>query len=242
MKPYYEHAGITIYHGDCRDVLPTLPRVDLILTDPPYELTATGGGIGARRKYLADIAGHIDNGFDMDLLRSYPNWMCFCSKDQMPRLIFAAMEWKRRWALITWNKPNPTPLVNANYLPDTEYIVHGFESAAHLYGGYNQRSRWILHPVEQNRIAHPTVKPIPVIARLMRTGSDVGQCILDPFMGSGTTLVAAKQLGRRAIGIEIEERYCEIAAKRLEQEVLQFTEPAPEPVQNGLFESTEAAS
>jgi site-specific DNA-methyltransferase (adenine-specific) len=243
MRPYYEQDGITIYLGDCREILPTLPKVDLVLTDPPYELTATGGGIGARRKYLADISGHIDAGFDIELLRSFPNWMCFCSKEQLPKLILAAMEWRLRWALITWNKPNPTPLVNANYLPDTEYIIHGFQSSKNLYGGYGQRSRFIVHPVEQNKFAHPTVKPLPVICRLVRTGSDEGQTILDPFMGSGTTLVAAKQLGRRAIGIEIEEKYCEIAANRLRQVVfsLDFQFVEPKPTQAPLFaEDTDA--
>lgn len=235
-KPYYEESGIVIYNADAREILPHLPPVDLVLTDPPYELTASGGGIGAKRKYLADIDGHIDEGFDDSILSQFRNWYCFCSKEQMPKLIWRAMEDGRRWMLITWNKPNPTPLVNANYLPDSEYIVHGFAAADCLYGGYETRSRFILHPAEQNHFAHPTVKPIAVVSRLMRTGSAVGHLILDPFMGSGTTLVAAKQLGRRAIGVEIEEKYCAIAAERLRQQVLDFG-PAPEPdgVQESLF-------
>ena len=223
-KPYYDHAGIVIYHGDCRAILPHLPKVDLVLTDPPYELTATGGGIGARRKYLADISGHIDSGFDISILRHHANWMCFSSKEQMPRLIQFAIDRGMRWMLLTWNKPNPTPLVNANYLPDTEYIVHGFKNSTCLHGGYESRSRFILHPAEQTSIQHPTVKPLPVVSRLMRSASDASDLILDPFMGSGTTLVAAKNLGRKAIGIEIEEKYCEIAAKRLSQEVFDFRE------------------
>ena len=225
MKPYYSESGITIYHGDCREILPTLPKVDLVLTDPPYELTATGGGIGAKRKYLADITDHIDKGFDIPMLRQFENWFCFGSKEQLPKLIFEAMESGGRWMLITWNKPNPTPLCNANYLPDTEYIVHRFKSSADLHGGYETRSRFIVHPAEQNGdIGHPTVKPLAVISRLMKVGSAQGGLVLDPFMGSGTTLVAAKNLGRRTIGIEIEERYCEIAAKRLAQGVIQWTE------------------
>lgn len=221
-KPYYEHAGITIYHGDCREVLPTLDPVDLVLTDPPYELTATGGGIGAKRQYLHDITDHIDAGFDMSLLAEFPNWFCFCAKAQLRELL-AAADNGGRWSLITWNKPNPTPLVNGNYLPDTEYIVHRFASSKNLYGRYSDRSRFIVHPAEQNGdLGHPTVKPLGVISRLLKVGSDCGQVILDPFMGSGSTLRACKDLQRIAIGIEIEERYCEIAAKRLSQEVMDF--------------------
>lgn len=235
MTPYYDHAGIVIWHGDCREILPTLPKVDLVLTDPPYELTASGGGMGAQRKYLADIDGHIDSGFELEILKGFPSWVCFCSKEQMPKLIAAAIDWGRRWMLVTWNKPNPTPLVNANYLPDTEYIVHAFASSKDLYGGYEDRSRFIVHPAEQNLFNHPSVKPLRVICRMMRTASAEGQTILDPFMGSGTTLVAAKQLNRRAIGIEIEEKYCEIAARRLEQEVFDFRTPVPQPVQESLL-------
>jgi DNA modification methylase len=218
MKPYYEENGITLYHGDCREILPTLGPVDLVLTDPPYEIVATGGGIGGMRGYLNKIAGHIDGGFDVSILEPYRNWFCFCGKPQLRELLAVADSGSGRWSLITWNKPNPTPLVNGNYLPDTEYIVHKFGSSADLYGGYSERSRFILHPAEQNGdMGHPTVKPLGVILRLLKVGSAEGQTVLDPFMGSGSTICAAKRLGRRAIGIEIEERYCEIAANRLRQ-------------------------
>lgn len=216
-KPYYDSDGITIYHADCRLILPHLPKVDLVLTDPPYLISAAGGGIGGRRQYLTDIRGNIDQGFDISLLTQFPNYFCFCGKEQLPHM-FEFVNGKR-WMLITWNKSNPTPLVNNNYLPDTEYIFHSFEPGR-LFGGYRDRSRYILHPVEQNGFDHPTVKPLPVINKLVELGSQIGDTILDPFMGSGTTLVAAKNLGRKAIGIEIEERYAEIAVRRLAQEVL----------------------
>ena len=218
MQPYYEQDGITIYHADCRDILPLLPKVDLVLTDPPYEIVASGGGIGAQRQYLADIHGFTDGGFDVTLLRSFSNWMCFCGKDQLVDLITLARE-RGRWMLLTWNKPNPTPLSNGNYLPDTEYIVHAFPAGG-LLGEYKDKARFIVHPSEHNDIPHPNVKPLAVIKKLLSTGSQEGQLILDPFMGSGTTLRAAKDLGRKAIGIEIEEKYCKIAVDRLRQAVL----------------------
>ena len=216
FKPYYQHGGITIYNADCRLVLPTLPKCDLLLTDPPYELVAAGGGLGKKRGYEESLAGLTD-GFDIELLASFPNWMCFCAKAQLISLLSLAMKGER-WMLLTWNKPDPTPLMNGNYLPDTEYIVHRFTK---LYGSYPDRSRFTVM-CGGEKFFHPTGKPLPLIGKLMRLGCDSGQLVVDPFMGSGTTLVAAKNLGRKAIGIEIEERYCEIAAKRLQQEVFDF--------------------
>lgn len=221
VSPYFERDGITIYHGDYRNVLPGLPPVDLVLTDPPYELTARGGGIVRSRRYLSDIDGSLDAGFDIAFLSAFPHWMAFCGKAQLRELL-AEADNGGRWMLLTWNKPNPTPLCSGNYLPDTEYIVHRFPDAAALNGGYENRSRFIVHPVEKNNFDHPTVKPIGVMRRLVSVASRRGETILDPFMGSGTTLRAALDLGRRAIGIEIEERYCEIAARRLDQLVLPF--------------------
>ena len=217
MQPYYQDGAATIYHGDCREVLPEMPMCDLVVTDPPYKLTAAGGGIGAQRSYMKSIEGKLDGGFDVGLLDRFPNWFCFCGKDQLPELLRAASS--GRWMLLTWNKPNPTPLTNNNYLPDTEYIVHRFEPGR-LFGDYADKSRFIVYPVEKNPYAHPTVKPLRIIEKCMNLGSQRGQTVLDPFMGTGTTLVAAKLLGRKGVGIEIEERWCETAAKRLRQEVL----------------------
>jgi len=222
MRAYYSHAGITIYHGDCREVLLGLDPVDLVLTDPPYELVAAGGGLGKKRRYEQSLAGLTD-GFDIGLLKPFSNWICFCAKAQLVDLISLASDCGR-WMLLTWNKPDPTPLMNGNYLPDTEYIVHRFEK---LYGGYKDRSRFTVM-VGGEKVFHPTGKPLLLITKLMRAGSEEGQVVLDPFMGSGTTLRAAKDLGRRAIGIEIEEKYCEIAAKRLSQEsMFQATSTGP---------------
>lgn len=215
--PIYDDGVVTLYHGDAYKLLPLVEKPDLLLTDPPYELTATGGGMGAKRKYLSDIAGKIDEGFEIGILDAFPNWCVFCGKQQLIELLAAAKD--RRWALVTWNKPNPTPLTNANYLPDTEYIVHAFQSGR-LFGEYRDKARFIVHPVEKNDFGHPTVKPMAVMSKMINLGSQPGETILDPFAGSGTTLVAAKLLGRRAIGIEREKKYCEIAIQRLAQGVL----------------------
>jgi DNA modification methylase len=217
MTPYYQDTHATIYHGNCYELLPHIKKPDLILADPPYELTATGGGIGAKRKYLSDIDGFTDGGFDLNILSHCQNWFCFCSKSQLLDLLELASQMPR-WMLVTWNKPNPTPLSNGNYLPDTEYIVHGFQSGR-CFGGYRDKSRFIVYPAQQNNF-HPNEKPLPVICKLISVGSQEGDLIIDPFMGSGSTLVAAKLEGRKSIGVELDERFCEIAATRLSQGVL----------------------
>jgi site-specific DNA-methyltransferase (adenine-specific) len=79
-----------------------------------------------------------------------------------------------------------------------------------------------MHPCGNKETDHPNEKPLSVLSKLVRLGTIEGELIVDPFLGSGTTLVAAKNLGRKAIGIDIEERYCEIAANRLRQSVFQF--------------------
>ena len=220
MLPYYQDEYVTLYCGDCREIVPTLGQFDLLLTDPPYKITATGGGIAKQCKYLSDIAGFTDCDFDDSILDYCENWMCFCSISQMLRLITKASI--RRWMLLTWNKPNPTPLTNGNYLPDTEYIVHSFMPNC-LHGEYKDKSRFIVYPAQHGNL-HPNEKPITVVSKLILVGTGDGQSIVDPFAGSGTTGVAAKLLNRKCTLIEKEEKDCEIAARRLSQGVLPLWE------------------
>ena len=221
MNSYYQDDYCTIYHGDCKDILPQIDKVDLILTDPPYLLSKmTGGGAFGDRNHLQKTKGFTDEGVDYSFLSGFQNWFCFCSFKQL-RMLLSASEFCERNNIITWNKPNPVPTCNNKYLPDVEYIVHGF-NRGRLFGSYSDKSSYIVCPCGRKETAHPNEKPIPVIVKLVKLGTKVGETILDPFMGSGTTLRAAKDMGRKAIGIEIDERYCEIAANRLRQEVLDF--------------------
>lgn len=214
---YYDKDGITLYCADCREILPLLPKVDCAITDPPYEIVAKGGGIGANRQYLKDTEGFTDCGFDYSILDSFDNWMCFGGLKQVIKLIEKAAD--RRYMLITWNKPNPTPLLNGNYLPDTEYIVHAWRNGC-LFGNYEDKSRFIVHRVQDGNTSHPNEKPLRVMSKLIRSATPEKGLIVDPYCGSGSTLVAAKLLGRRCIGIEINEAYCNIAVERLRQQVL----------------------
>jgi site-specific DNA-methyltransferase (adenine-specific) len=208
MKPYYERDGITIYHGDCREILPQLEPVDLVLTDPPY-------GMGFRSNYRLERYDRIQGDGCLDVAtiaqaieKAENASYVFCRWDNL-----SAMPAPR--SVLAWVKNNWS-------MGDLEH-EHGrqweaicfYPSAGHRF---ISRIPDVIRADRTGNDMHPTQKPVD----LMRTiiGANVGETILDPFMGSGTTLRAAKDLGRKAIGIEIEERYCEIAVRRLSQSVL----------------------
>lgn len=215
MKPYYEHAGITIFHGDCREILPTLPKVDLVLTDPPYGIALnvatcrfSGGstesknrrGNGTTFKNAIPIAGD-DKEFDPSFLIGIGNghiiwgWNNFASK--LPR-----------GACLVWIKRKDEAF--GSFLSDAEIAWMDKGHGVYLHTSFPQAMAHFRQ--------HPTQKPISLMAWCM-SFYPTAQTILDPFMGSGTTIRAAKDLNRKAIGIEIEEKYCEIAALRMSQEV-----------------------
>ena len=137
-----------MYHGDCKEIVPQLGKFDLLLTDPPYELQAKGG-IATSRKYLSDIDGHIDGGFDMDLLDLFDNWVVFCSKKQLVRLMQKAET--KVWALV-------------RSLTDYCELFQEYRhtKSGRLFGEYQDKSRFIVHPVEKTGFNHPSVKPIAV--------------------------------------------------------------------------------
>ncbi len=213
MNPYYEEENITIYHGDCRDILPHLDPVDLVLTDPPYginlEKQSLGGGGGvAPHKHKT-----LHKGTTWDRRPHNDTFCSFLNKSRNQIIwggnYFAScLPDKMCW--LVWDKVN-----GATDFADCELAWTSFDSAVRMF-----RFRWS-GMLQQNMgmkepRLHPTQKPIPLM-RWCIERCDPAQTILDPFMGSGTTLVAAKQLGRKAVGIEIEERYCEIAVTRLQQ-------------------------
>jgi len=215
VKPYYEHNGITIYHGDCRDILPTLPKVDLVLTDPPYGIGAAGGvgGYGSsdhKAKHYVDDWDTRPNKYTVGMILLASTTAIVFGGNYMTDLLPTNGHW------IVWDKvgemkfQNPfsdceLAWTNVDKRTVKKYVViqQGFIS--------KERERY-----------HPTQKPVELFKAIIDDYSEETATILDPFMGSGTTLRAAKDLGRQAIGIEIEEKYCEIAAKRMAQEVLNF--------------------
>lgn len=230
--------GVTLYLGDCRDVMPTLGRVDAVVTDPPYEFVPMGGGLGGKRQVYKDIyKADLHIGFEVsDLLPLSDSITVFCAKAQIKRMIEFAEANGFRWNLTTFNKTNPTPLVGANYLPDAEYIFH-FWKGVRLGGAYADKSRFWVGPASGDSSLHPTIKPVALMAKLIRVATD-GPLVLDPFMGSGTTGIAAVKIGRQFIGIEKEPKYFELAIRRIQDALRRpdmfISAPASKPVQEAL--------
>jgi site-specific DNA-methyltransferase (adenine-specific) len=217
MRPYYEHGGITIYHGDCREVLPTLGPVDLVLTDPPYGVAynPTGGNGVARRGNLERLVGD-DRPFDPSSLIRF----AYGEGHATPMILWGGNHYADRLppssAWLVWYKRDSLPSIDFS---DCEIAWTSLGIPARVF---NHQWHGMLRASERGDLRyHPTQKPL-VLMRWCLGLAPIAKLILDPFMGSGTTLRAAKDLGLRAIGIEIEEKYCEIAARRLSQEVLEF--------------------
>lgn len=206
IAPYYEHGGITIYCGDCRDVLPGL-SFDAVATDPPYGIKAcnrSDGGVGSissGSKYYGRQAWDYDTA-DQSLIDGLTNKPCVIWGGNYYDLPPSSC-----W--LVWDK-----MQRDFTFADAELAWTNLDKSVRCYS----YSRGQL--TNEGKV-HPTQKPLPLMKwsiEIMRLPDSAVIC--DPFAGSGTTLRAAKDLGRRAIGIEINERYCEIAAKRLAQEVL----------------------
>lgn len=212
MTPYYKSGGITIYHGNANEVLRSQDceeRFDeemAIVTDPPY-------GVGK----------HYGDDFKDDMT-AFVESVRLVANMRMPAALFLPVSRimdlpvRPQWFGV-WNKTwGASALIAYPFFPHWDAIA--FYGIKGDYAGNNghRSDVFTFAPIRAETGGHPTPKPLALVnelVRFMRAGT-----ILDPFMGSGTTLRAAKDLGRRAIGIEIEERYCEIAARRLDQEVL----------------------
>lgn len=202
MKPYYQDEWATIYHGDCWEVLPQIGAVDLVLTDPPY-----GIGFAAQPTKWQRRAGQKPEEWD----NSAPTEIVLKLVDLGRKVViwggnYFPLPLSRGW--LTWFKPDAPPSMASIELAWTNL---------------NQNARQISHSISATnaeRVGHPTQKPLAVMKwSIVQAGVASGR-ILDPFCGSGTTLRAAKDMALKSIGIEIEEKYCEMAAKRLRQESL----------------------
>jgi site-specific DNA-methyltransferase (adenine-specific) len=215
MKPYYQDDAVSIYHGDCREILPGLEPVDLVLTDPPYGI-GEDGGLKARYRNGDGRAKGI-------VKHQQLNW----DKRRIePELVSLITKMAPVWFIFGGNYYADLLPASPGWLYWDKRIGGDFSDGELIYTNRNAGLRsFSCHPFKDliggQLREHPTEKPLDVIKWCLSFTPDA-QTILDPFMGSGTTLRAAKDLGRKAIGIEIEEKYCEIAAKRMSQEVLKF--------------------
>jgi site-specific DNA-methyltransferase (adenine-specific) len=254
VKPYYEDEAVMIYHGDCREVLLQLTEpVDLVLTDPPYNVSARNGRgnttIGrVKRKHV--ITGARADGSESyrEIKRDFGEWdydwdatpllsetrrllcdggslIAFTSEFLLAAYLQSGLDHR---CLLYWLKANPAPNFRGLYQRSVEMAVWQTKGGSWTFNASGATKNTVAAPIvsgwrcqnTNEKRRHPTQKPLEVVSHWMQIHSNPGDLILDPFMGSGTTLRAAKDLGRRAIGIEIEERYCEIAAKRMAQAVM----------------------
>ena len=225
MKPYYERDGVALYHADYREVLPSLApqSVDLVLTDPPYSTaTHSGARTGARGEDATLIPFAS---FTFDDLRTAlgacgalaRRWVVtFSDWRHVGPLVDETPEHLRFVRFGVWVKPNGAPQFTGDRpAQGWEALTFWHREGVKLrWHGRGRSSVWTVPKVHRNQ--HPTQKPLPLLADLVRLFSDPGDLVLDPFAGSGSTLVAALSEGRQALGVEMDERYCEIAAKRLE--------------------------
>ena len=218
IKPYYEENGIVIYHGDCREILPELEPVDLVLTDPPYNVGINYG----------------DNSNDKLTVEQYDAAI----------KILRTMCGNADWAILLGSKTE-TLLTWWNNFPEAKQIIVRVGASVNtVLGGFRPQYRSILvtrksskwwsdlwedirfpgegYYFNEPRFNHPCHAPLRLMSKLIECLCLPEDKTLDPFCGTGTTLRAAKDAGRMAIGIEIEEKYCEIAVKRLAQGVLDF--------------------
>ena len=216
-NPYYNHNGITIYHADCRRILPMLGRFDLLMADPPYGI-GEGMKAGRRTKSAKPDARWKQRGctdYEASQWDDEPveEWVMHLARSICQKqIIFGGNYYQLppcKGPLI-WDKEN-----GDTDFADGELAWNNLGTALrikrHLWAGMRRKGGEDRH--------HPTQKPLEVIQWAIQQACDV-ETILDPWAGSGTTGHAAKNLGKRAVLIEREERYCEIAAMRLQQEIL----------------------
>jgi site-specific DNA-methyltransferase (adenine-specific) len=246
MRPYYGPIdGVTIYHGDCLQFLPAFNAVDLILTDPPYNVSARG--VGGRANTTIGKVPRKD-GTTREIQRDYGEWdhdwkpepfvaetsrllreggtlVSFTSEFIMSAYLQSGLDHR---GLLFWHKTNPAPSFRKQIVRAVEMAVWQTKGGKWTFnaGGYCPNvwdvpiiNGFTCENTNEQRW-HQTQKPEALIVQWVSLFSNAGDVVLDPFMGSGTTLVCAKRLNRRAIGIELEEKYCEIAARRCQQGAL----------------------
>lgn len=282
MTPYYQDAAVTLYHGDCREILPALDAVDHLITDPPYSAdvylrasavyTKAGSGTpkrmglseqkrrgGALQKMANGDIGYMDTAF----MAFFREW---CAIDKVRRwfLVFSDVESCHLWRTAltdhpqglaplryvrtgAWVKPDAMPQMSG----DRPSV--GFEpcTIAHAHGpmrwnGGGKQAVWTHNTAKgADRPDHPCPKPEPLMRDLVLDFTDPGDLILDPFAGSATTLRAAKRLGRRAIGIELDEKNCAEAVRWLQRTYLDeryvVTSPNLRGKQGALFPKRQPA-
>ena len=241
MIPYYVDDDVTIWHGDCREVEMHWPQKSVMVTDPPYGIVQRFGSAsrpsGTRTmQFPWDRGGAATDDVIEGIAGVLPHvgaFHSFCGMDQYGRIAALARGTgfsPKPWA---WVKECPPPAMPGNWWPSGfELAMYGYRVGA-WFGDTNParsnvyRSDSYRHGIrKREKVDHPTQKWLPMIQHIIASIVPPDAVAIDPFMGSGTTLVAARQIGRKAIGVEIEEKYCEMAVQRLKQKEMWGTPDA----------------
>lgn len=228
-----EHIGrAALYLGDCRDILPSVPKVDAVVTDPPYAISVKGSkqrtGKSSTRSLdffagdddWAGMTALVAEALTLAVASSPCTFVAWCGHRQIGALVemLEARGYSSR--LIFWRKKCPPPSTpNAAFNSAVEQAVYAYKSGRVWRGGQMAPNIFEADSCrfgQPGKVDHPTQKPLPLMKWNVDLLTDVAQTILDPFMGSGTTGVAAVQMGRYFIGIEREPKYFDIACKRIE--------------------------
>ncbi len=217
-----------VYNMDCMEGLKLIDdnSIDLVIIDPPYLLSINKLKHPNLFNNYANELINLKDGFDMKVLdilvkkMKKINIYIYCSKRQVQGLMDYFIKKNCNYEILTWHKLNPSPLINNNYLPDTEYILFFRDKGVKLYGNYHTKKKYYIsgtNKLDKIKYKHPTIKPLQLIEYHIENSSKEGDLILDCFAGSGTTLVGAINKKRNFIGFEINKEYYEIAKKRIEE-------------------------
>lgn len=219
----------TITLGDSYELIKKLDdrSVDCIYTDIPYLYDKGGGGSSAlsqRKIKQKDSIEYISNGIDYDILNDFVrvckkvNIYIWCSKMQINDLMNYFIKLGCNYEILVWCKTNPIPTTNNVWLPDVEYCLYFREKGVQLNDGYELKGKWYLSGLnvkDKDKFIHQTIKPLELVERHLKHTTSIGGIVLDTFIGSGTTAVACKNIGRHYIGFEIDPKWCKIANDRV---------------------------
>lgn len=222
-----------VYCMDCLEGIKDMPVPDLIVTDPPYEFENKGSGIYSFERFKKQMGkiGEIGtNTFDfekyipsiLDLQKDKINAYFFCNKKLLPKYLNEVKRRNLLFDILIFRKLNPIPAFNNSHMNEIEYIIFMRQSGVYFSSkeGYKNYLKHYAENIGHHGLLHPNQKPIELIRRFIRISSKQEDTVLDPFIGSGTTAVACKQLNRRFIGFEINKEYVDIANRRLTQSTI----------------------
>lgn len=224
-----------IYLGDAYELIKNIPSksIDLIYTDPPYDFhngTALSGGMfkdRAIKPYQDVVDAKLNAGINNSILDEFVRVLkhiyiyIWCNKAQIPFYLNYFLSFPNiSFEILTWHKKNCSPITKNTFLPDTEYcLMFREKGTCVLNDGYELKHKYFItntNKYDKDNYLHPTIKPIEFVEKHIAHSTQPNDIILDPFMGSGTTCLAAKHLGRKYIGFEINEFYFNIAKDRLQ--------------------------